>query len=802
MKSNFFKIFIFILIAFFSKSSLAENLNITSKTIFVDKKTETTIFEKEVVIKDNKNNIIQSDFAEYNKKLNLIGLKNNVIATDADGNIFKTNVAKYNEKLKLFESMGETIIITNKGTIVKTENVILNNLQGNVLSKNKTIIEDFQKNKIELENFEYQAKKNIFKSVGNIKVIDNLNNSYEFSQIYIDEKNKEIVGTDAKLYINQKDFKFDDKNKPRVFSNAINISENKSKFIKSSFTMCDYRKGDKCPPWELSASEMTHDKKSKTIFYDNAIIKIYDIPIFYFPKLAHPDPSVDRRSGFLNPSYSDTKNLGSSLSVPYFLAIDEDRDLTINSRLFATEHPLFLGEYRQVFKNSNLVFDFGHTQGYKKISSTKKAGDKSHFFSNFTKRFMTNKQTENNLEINLQHVSDKKYLKLYKIDSNLVDYETETLENFIDFSHYDDDNNLSLAFRTSNYRTLKDSYNDKYEYIFPDITLNKNLFSEKFGNADLQTNFKVHNYDTNKTEKLLVNNFDWELDRSNNFFDSKFLTSLKNVNYDIKNVQNYKTDTTNEFFGSIGYLASVDLFKKVAETSHILRPKFLLKYSPNHMRKENEDLNLNEANIFSLNRLNSNDNFESGTNLTIGIDYEKINKFNKLDFSIAQIINEKDNNKNMPDKSSLDKRFSDLVGSVKYENNKNFKFDYDYLVDQNFKETNYNEILASYDTNNIKFNFNYLEDNRGSLPNEYLKTEIEVQNGNNGLFTLSNKRNLVKNSSEYYDLSYEYINDCLRAGLVYRREFYNDSEIEPENSLMFTITLNSFGSITSPTFSQ
>ena len=67
---------------------------------------------------------------------------------------------------------------------------------------------------------------------------------------------------------------------------------------------------------------------------------------------------------------------------------------------------------------------------------------------------------------------------------------------------------------------------------------------------------------------------------------------------------------------------------------------------------------------------------------------------------------------------------------------------------------------------------------------------------------MSNKRDLIKNSSEYYDLSYEYINDCLRAGLVYRREFYNDSEIEPENSLMFTITLNSFGSITSPTFSQ
>ena len=54
----------------------------------------------------------------------------------------------------------------------------------------------------------------------------------------------------------------------------------------------------------------------------------------------------------------------------------------------------------------------------------------------------------------------------------------------------------------------------------------------------------------------------------------------------------------------------------------------------------------------------------------------------------------------------------------------------------------------------------------------------------------------LKNSSEYYNLSYEYINDCLRAGLVYRREFYNDSELEPENSLMFKITITPFGKLT------
>ena len=117
---------------------------------------------------------------------------------------------------------------------------------------------------------------------------------------------------------------------------------------------------------------MTHDTKKKTIYYDNAIIRIYDIPVLYLPRLAHPDPTVDRRSGFLTPSYNDTKNLGSSVSLPYFWAIGNDKDLTINNRLFFRENPIFLAEYRQVFKNSDLVFDFGFTDGYKNTTKTKK----------------------------------------------------------------------------------------------------------------------------------------------------------------------------------------------------------------------------------------------------------------------------------------------------------------------------------------------------------------------------------------------------------------------------------------------
>ena len=55
---------------------------------------------------------------------------------------------------------------------------------------------------------------------------------------------------------------------------------------------------------------------------------------------------------FLLPSYSDTKNLGSSISIPYFFAINQDKNFTLTNKLYASENPLFTGEYHQVFKDS------------------------------------------------------------------------------------------------------------------------------------------------------------------------------------------------------------------------------------------------------------------------------------------------------------------------------------------------------------------------------------------------------------------------------------------------------------------
>ena len=776
----------------------AENIFIEAKNISLDKEKEISIFRNDVTVKtiDKK---ITSQYAEYNKVIQEIILKDKIIAEDKFGNIIKADYAEYNNLEKMYKTVGPTTLITSEDYSLKGSDIFFDNNNKIIRSDKKSILQDISGNKIFLENFEYLANENIFKSVGYVKVIDHLQNKYEFSQIYIDTKKRELLGTDIKAFLNHQDFKVNNKNDPRIFANTMRLNDLGSSFNKSVFTLCEFKENEKCPPWTLQASKMTHDNKSKTIYYDNAVIKIYDVPIFYLPFLSHPDPSVERRSGLLPPTFSDSKNLGSGIAIPYFWDLGKDKNFTVTSRLFVDENPLFIGEYHQAFKNSNFLTDFGYTEGYKKTSRSKKAGSKSHFFTKFTKNFKGKSNSDNSLSLIAQNISDDKYLKLYKIESNLVDYNKDTLENSIDFKHTEKD--LFFGFNASMYETLKDDYNDKYEYIFPEITIDKNILSsDKFGNLDLQTNLEVHNYDTNKHTNFFVNDFEWDSNDIilNSKVKNRFLGKLKNINYEAKNVDVYKKDTTHELFGAIGLISEINFKKKEAFATHLLTPKLLLKLSPGQMRKETSGSRLTPIDAFNLDRLNTINNFETGNTATLGFDYDiKKKDIDKFNFSVAQIINEKENKK-LAQKSSLDEKISDLVGSANLYINEKIRFSHNFAIDQNYQELNYNDFGSNIEFGNINIGFNYIEEDKHIGSQEYFKSKINYNNKDKSLVSFETKRNLVTNSSEFYDLSYEYINDCLRAGLVYRREFYNDSELEAENSLMFNITLTPFGSINSP----
>ena len=60
---------------------------------------------------------------------------------------------------------------------------------------------------------------------------------------------------------------------------------------------------------------------------------------------------------------------------------------------------------------------------------------------------------------------------------------------------------------------------------------------------------------------------------------------------------------------------------------------------------------------------------------------------------------------------------------------------------------------------------------------------------NNNSFSFKTRRNRKINLTEYYDLIYEYKNDCLTAGLKYQKTYYEDRDFKPSENLLFSITL-------------
>ena len=84
------------------------------------------------------------------------------------------------------------------------------------------------------------------------------------------------------------------------------------------------------------------------------------------PKFFHPDPTVERQSGFLQPRINNSELLGSSINTPYFHVISDNKDITINPVFFDSGTPnkirILQAEFRQQNRNSEFIADFGLTE--------------------------------------------------------------------------------------------------------------------------------------------------------------------------------------------------------------------------------------------------------------------------------------------------------------------------------------------------------------------------------------------------------------------------------------------------------
>ena len=233
-------------------------------------------------------------------------------------------------------------------------------------------------------------------------------------------------------------------------------------------------------------------------------------------------------------------------------------------------------------------------------------------------------------------------------------------------------------------------------------------------------------------------------------------------------------------------------------------PKLSLRLSP--IRSEHltdEDRRINIVNIFSNNRLGLGDSLEGGQSLTVGTEYSlgKNGGSEILNMSFAQIYRDI-NEERLPTTSKMNTKSSDVVGGMKFTPNNYINFDYDFSLDNNLKTSNYHMAKTTISINNFVTSFEYLEENNEIGNESYFSHETRYTFNNSNKLLFRERTNRKTNLKEFYNLVYQYENDCLVAAIEYNKDYYSDRDLKPTEELFFSLTIVPFANVGSPLISN
>ena len=740
-----------------------------------------------VKIISNDNLEIIADKSIYDKDKSILKLEGNISVNDTQNNvkIFTNKINYFKKKEIIIAEKKVRSEIKGKYTIDSAELIFDRNLL-EISSSNKTILKDNFENIFSSDNFLFRIKENIL-NAKNLNLKDGENNDLFLEDAIVDLKKNEIIGKNINIDFDNSLFS-NNENDPRLKGNSIISNQNETAVYKGVFTTCKKNKKN-CPPWKIYADKVTHKKNEKLIEYKNAWLAIYNKPILYIPYFFHPDPTVKRQSGFLIPTIINSSNYGSSVQIPYYNVISENKDLTISPRIFFDNSAIIQTEYRQANKSSNGIIDLSIN---KDSSNTR-----THLFSNYSGKFNNN----SNIEINFQRVTGDNYLKIHDIKSPLIKNKT-TLNNFIRIDDYNDDYQYEVSFET--FEDLSKNKSDRFEYIYPNYRFSKDIKNSYFSNGNL--NFESQGYqkqyDTNIYDGVLINNinFNSSPSYSKKGVKNNYQILFRNVNSKASNSGNYNEEASSKLLTSLQFNTKFPLYKKTSKSENYLTPLASIRLSPNNTKNIRDlDRPVNYNSIFSLDRFGQNDLVEGGGSLTLGLEYSNRNKNNReiINISLANVLRP-GKNEDLPINNSLGEKRSDIIGKLNFIPSDYFNLDYEFSLDNNLKDSNLNLIRTNFSVNNLITSFEFLEEDNLMGTKSYVSNQTTLNLDNNNSISFKTNKDLDKNITEYYNLIYEYKNDCLIAGIEYNKSNYSDGDLKPEENLFFKIKIIPFGELNTP----
>ena len=789
MKNNFIKFFLLIL--FVCNLSYAEQFKFeTSEIEILDNGNLDAKNGKAISLDGNLE--VQAEKFEYKKNQNTLKAYKGIAFLKPENLKIEFNEIILDQNNLITTAKDKVKVIDlNKQISIQTDHISFDKKKNILESQNQSVLKDNKGNILSANIFEYNLSDGILK-LKNANLKDFNENTFNIETAFLNTLTNQLIGKDISINLNNKSF--DQDNDPRIKGKSIIYNDGLTEVTKGVFTTC--KKTDKCPPWQLSAEKIQHDPKKEIINYKNAILRVYDVPVMYFPKFFHPDPNVKRKSGFLIPTIKNSANSTNYFSIPYFSAISQNKDFTFTPRLYSNKDFLLQTEYRQENKNSSHITDVSLFNN--------KGNSKSHFFYSYNKFIEFANFDEGNIDLKIEKTSNDTYLRKNKLSSVLF-RNLNTLENTFGVNLSSDKVLLNTEFKV--YENLnEEKSSDRYEFILPKLDITKKIdnFTNLAGNFLLKSNNLIRSYNTNILEKVNINNFIFNSNPlfTKSGFKNNFEFVVKNINSDTKNSSSYKDDENFYLSGLFQYNSSFPMVKNTKDHLNILKPKLALKISPNYTKdlSKDEGNRLDVNNIYNLDRLSSNDVLEGGVSLTLGNDFSILSNITSKElFSIKLANNLRlDENEDLPRRNQLNSKNSNFFGEMSFSPNEILTTKYNASAKNNLTDINYESFIAEISLNNFVTTFDYINENDTMNNNSYLSSNIKFNLNKSNNIQFSTRENKSSNLTEYYNLVYQYKNDCLAASVEYNKNYYDDRDIKPEENIFLKLTIIPIGQTTSP----
>lgn len=591
----------------------------------------------------------------------------------------------------------------------------------------------------------------------------------------------------------------------------------------AAYTPCSVTDSDGCPKepsWKITADKVVYDPAKGRIRYTGARVSVFGFATIPLPVFSHP---VGNRSddGFLTPDIRYSRTNGLQFALPYFFSLAPNKDLTVTPRVYSDVLPLVQVDYRQLTTDG--AFKVSGYGTYSRRSddltvpltpATSKNDFRGYFDALGRYQFDENWSASASLRV----ASDRTFLRRYDISRD------DRLRNNLRIERIDEDS--YFAINAWAVQTLRVGEHQGLQPIaLPEIDYRRRFDDGVIGGrAEIQLNtLAIARTDGQDSQRAFAS-ARWDLRRLTPWGQEVILTAYGRG--DLYNTSDTLATTVASYRGdsgfqtrAIGALAAEVRWPLVGDFlggTQRITPRFQVVAAPKlaNMNVPNEDaraVDLEDSNLFALNRFPGYDRFEDSTRFTIGLDYALYLPGFSVEANIGQSYRLSDRPTLLPSGTGLDGRVSDIVGRTVVRFRDFVALTHRYRLDKDGLAIRRNELDATVGTRSTYVQLGYLRLNRNIAPSlEDLQDREEVRVGarvqvsrfwsvsGSTLIDLTDRQEDSTSLSDGFEpvrhrLGIMYEDDCLRLGLTWKRDYQTTGDARRGNSFLLTLAFKNLG---------